>query len=161
MTTLIRTTSAHPAFQQLVIQLDAFLAHLNGDDQAFFHQFNGIDQLQNVILALSNDQIVGCGAFKPFDKTSVEIKRMFVLPASRGKGIAGEIVEALETWAHELGYAACVLETGTKLPEAIRTYEKAGYQVIPNYGQYIGVELSVCMRKDFEIEINTTTDSRL
>jgi GNAT superfamily N-acetyltransferase len=53
----------------------------------------------------------------------------------------------LELWAAELGYTAYVLETGRKQPEAIRIYQKAGYTVIPNYGQYKNVENSVCMTK--------------
>ncbi|WP_407524361.1 GNAT family N-acetyltransferase [Lacibacter sp. MH-610] len=54
----------------------------------------------------------------------------------------------LEQWAKEEGYSAAVLETGKKQPEAIRLYEKCGYSRIPNYGQYAGVENSVCMKKE-------------
>jgi GNAT superfamily N-acetyltransferase len=70
-----------------------------------------------------------------------------VQPAHRGKRIGAVVLIELENWARELGFAACILETGQKQPEAIRLYQKSGYTKIPNYGQYEGVENSVCMRK--------------
>ena len=72
---------------------------------------------------------------------------MFVNPDERGKGIAGKVLCELEAWAQELNFDQCVLETGFKQPEAIALYTRSGYQVIPNYGQYAGVENSVCMMK--------------
>ncbi|MBN8788447.1 MAG: GNAT family N-acetyltransferase, partial [Terrimonas sp.] len=57
------------------------------------------------------------------------------------------IVNELEQWAKELHYTACVLETGKRQPEAIRLYQKAGYTLIENFGQYKNVENSVCMKK--------------
>jgi putative acetyltransferase len=82
-----------------------------------------------------------------YDTTTVEIKRMFVLPGYRGKGHALEIVKALEAWATEYGYKTCILETGKKQPEAINLYQKAGYAIIKNFGQYEHIENSVCMKK--------------
>ena len=72
---------------------------------------------------------------------------MFVRLENRGRGIAGEILNELETWAKELNFSEFVLETGVKQPEAIRLYQKSGYETIPNYGQYLNVENSVCMKK--------------
>jgi putative acetyltransferase len=69
------------------------------------------------------------------------------LPDNRGKGIAAQILNELEKWAKELNYKKCVLETGHKQPEAIALYKKNGYKQIPNYGQYIGIENSVCFEK--------------
>ena len=72
---------------------------------------------------------------------------MFVKPEARGKGIASKILEALESWSKDLNYQASQLETSEKLKNAIALYHKFGYKNIPNYGQYIGVESSVCMKK--------------
>ena len=143
----IRTSSDHPDFQALVRLLDADLAIHDGDDHAFYAQFNKIDAIKQAIICLRDGVPVGCGAFKPFESDSVEIKRMFTLPNHRGLGIARHVLSNLETWAKELGYLSCVLETGKKQPAAIALYSKCGYQVIPNYGQYIGVENSVCFEK--------------
>jgi putative acetyltransferase len=78
----------------------------------------------------------------------MEVKRMYVLPAFRGRGIAMRILQELENWTAELGYHRCILETGKQQPEAIALYQKAGYTLIDNYGQYAGVYNSVCMQKE-------------
>jgi putative acetyltransferase len=143
-----RTNSQHPHFQSLVKLLDADLAIRDGEDHAFYSQFNKIDQIQHVIVAYEQEMPVGCGAFKFFEDSVVEIKRMFVLPQQRGKGIAVAILQELELWAKEEGNTSVVLETGINQPEAIRLYQKTGYHRISNYGQYAGVENSVCMKKE-------------
>lgn len=147
MITVLRTDSTHPEFRGLVDQLNAELSIRNGEKDAFYSQYNSIDMLKNTVVAYWEGQPAGSGAFKPFDEQSVEIKRMFVPPTLRGKGIAQAVLQELENWARELGYTATVLETGLMLPEAIRLYEKYGYSRIPNFGQYIGVESSVCFQK--------------
>lgn len=147
MYTLKRTQSDDPDFQALVAELDKDLAVRDGDDHAFYSQFNKIDTIRHVVVIYDQATAVGCGAFKPYDERSAEVKRMYVPPAFRGKKIASLVLAELETWARELGYRTCVLETGTKQPEAIRLYTKNKYRVIPNYGQYAGVENSVCFEK--------------
>ena len=142
-----RTDSGNADFIALVRLLDADLAIRDGEDHAFYAQFNKVDSIRNVLVAYLESVPVGCGAFKPFDETTVEIKRMFVLPERRGQGIAGAVLTELEAWAGESEYVRCILETGKKQPEAIRLYQKAGYGTIPNFGQYAGVENSVCMEK--------------
>ena len=146
-TKLVRTDSSNADFQKLVAQLDAELAIRDGDEHAFYDQFNKIDSIKHVILAIENGVAVGCGAFKPFPENSVEVKRMFVPLEMRGRGIASAILGGLEKWALELGFEKCVLETGKKQPEAIALYLKNGYRVVPNFGQYVGVENSVCFEK--------------
>ena len=148
MITLKRTTSFDPDFQSLVALLDRELAIRDGDEHSFYHQFNAIADLKHVIVYCEDELPIGCGAFKPYDDKTVEIKRMFVLPERRGSGIAMAVLKDLEIWAGQLNYTACILETGKKQPEAIRLYQKAEYTTIPNYGQYAGVENSVCMRKE-------------
>jgi len=147
MLKLIRTDSDNADFQELVALLDRELRARDGEEHAFFAQFNKIDSIRHVIVAYSNDDAVGCGAFKPFEDSAVEIKRMFVRPEHRGQRIAEKVLNELERWANELNHTHCVLETGQKQPEAIRLYQRSGYAVIPNYGQYIGVENSICMKK--------------
>lgn len=147
MLIFLRTNSSHKDFQHLVKLLDADLAIRDGADHAFYAQFNKIDMIRHALVVYQNEEAVGCGAFKKFDDERVEIKRMYVLPQHRSKGIAAAVLQQLELWAKEEGYSATVLETGLKQPEAIRLYEKSGYTRIPNYGQYAGVENSICMEK--------------
>jgi putative acetyltransferase len=148
MVIIQRTDSSSTDFKELVKLLDADLRIKDGDDHAFYNQFNKIDTIKQVIVAYYKDIAVGCGAFKSYSEQAVEIKRMFVHPDFRGRGIAQQILQELEKWAAEMGYQSCVLETGQKQLEAIQLYLKTGYQRIPNYGQYEGIENSICMKKD-------------
>ncbi|RDC56922.1 N-acetyltransferase [Pedobacter chinensis] len=145
--TLIRTNSDHADFRQLVFLLDEELAVRDGDEHAFYAQYNKVDAIKEVVVAYQNEHPVGCGAIKSFSETAVEVKRMFVHPGHRKKGIAAKILHELENWTKELGFSECVLETGKKQPEAISLYQKVGYQITPNYGQYIGIDNSVCMAR--------------
>lgn len=147
MRSFLKTNSSHPHFIELVKLLDADLAERDGADHSFYAQFNKINMIQHVIVAYEGDVPVACGAFKFFEDACVEIKRMYVLPQHRNKGIAAAVLQQLEQWAKEEGFQSTVLETGLKQPEAIRLYEKSGYNRIPNYGQYAGVDNSVCMKK--------------
>lgn len=147
MTTFYRTTSGNEDFQSLVALLDEDLRIRDGDEHSFYSQFNKIVNISNVIVCYIDNIPTGCGAFKEYDEKKAEIKRMFVKPAYRGQGIGLNILKELEVWASELNYQECILETGKKQPEAIRLYQKAGYTIIKNYGQYEHVENSVCMIK--------------
>lgn len=143
----IRTSSENPDFIKLVALLDADLAIRDGEEHDFYHQFNKIDAIKHVIIAYENETPLGCGAIKEFDPYSMEVKRMYTLSDSRGKGIATLILNELEHWATELLYDRCILETGKKQPEAIALYTKSGFKLIANYGQYKGVENSLCFEK--------------
>lgn len=151
MISFLRTSSNNTDFRDLVTLLDQDLKTRDGEDHNFYAQFNKIENIRHAIVCYIEDQPIGCGAFKEFDPQSVEIKRMFVLPAFRGKGIGVSILKELESWAAELNYPSCVLETGKKQPEAIRLYQKAGYRIIKNYGQYENVANSVCMTKSLRL----------
>jgi len=144
---VIRTHSGNIEFKQLVDKLDHYLAVQDGDEHAFYHQFNGIEELKHVVLIRNLNKGVSCGAFKPFANEKVEIKRMYTLPSERGKGLATKVLLELENWAKELGYTTTVLETGKRQPEAVSLYKKNGYVQIPNYGQYIGMDNSLCFEK--------------
>jgi len=147
MRTLRRTDSDHSDFIALVKLLDADLATRDGQDHAFYDQFNKITNIKHALVAYENQIPVGCGAIKEYDSESMEVKRMYVLPEYRGTGVASEILAALERWAFELSYERCVLETGKRQPEAISLYKKRHYKSIPNYGQYVGIENSLCFEK--------------
>lgn len=148
MITTKRTNSDDADFIQLVKSLDIDLSIRDGAEHSFYAQFNKIDAIKYVVVAYENEMSVGCGAIKQFDEYTMEVKRMFVPETHRGQGIATIVLTELEKWCIELNIKKCVLETGKKQPEAIRLYEKNGYKIIPNFGQYIGVENSVCFAKE-------------
>jgi len=147
MITLKRTNSDDPDFISLVALLDKDLAIRDGEDHSFYNQFNKIDKIKHVVVFYENDIAVGCGAFREKESDSVEIKRMYVHPDHRKKGIASQILAELERWAAEIKYPYTVLETGKKQPEAIALYQKSGYSIIPNYPPYENMDNSVCMKK--------------
>lgn len=144
---IIRTNSENSDFINLVKQLDAYLKIMDGAEHDFYNKFNNIDVLKNVVVVSVDKKAVGCGAIKKFDNTSLEVKRMFVSKDDRGKGVAQKVLQELETWAKELGYKKCVLETGKRQVEAVKFYQKCNYKVIENYGQYKEMENSVCFEK--------------
>jgi putative acetyltransferase len=147
MISCIRTNSENKDFRQLVVELDKDLSIRDGADHSYYSQFNKIDKIKHVVLAFDQYIPVGCGAIKEYSSQIMEVKRMYVLLNRRGEGIASVILKELEKWAVELGYSKCLLETGKKQPEAIRLYQKNGYGIIPNFGQYTGMENSVCFEK--------------
>lgn len=147
MIKIVRTNAENEDFINLAKKLDADLAVTDGDEHAFYDQFNKLDAIKYVLLVFENETAMGCGAIKEFDAQTMEIKRMYVAPDYRGKGIASELLIALEKWAAELGFEKCILETGTRQSSAIRLYQKSGYNQIPNYGQYAHAENSLCFEK--------------
>lgn len=94
-----------------------------------------------------NGRAVACGGVQALDEESGEIKRMYVRPAYRGRGIARQLLAALEELAYQQGHSSVRLETGTYLPAAVGLYTSCGYEPIPTYGEYIGNPYSVCFAK--------------
>jgi len=147
MIKLKRTDSANVDFIDLVKDLDLYLALKDGEEHSYYDQFNKINTLKNCVLIYENEEAIGCGAIKLYEGNIAEVKRMFVKPAFRGKGFASKILVELEAWAKELNYTEVILETGKRQTEAIILYSKT-YSVIPNYGQYAGMENSICFKKN-------------
>jgi len=147
MIKLVRTNSDDIDFINLVKLLDADLKIKDGEDHDFYNQFNSIDAIKHVVVLYLNNEAVGCGAIKKFDDCTTEIKRMYTLNESRGKGVASKILLELELWSKELLFDKCILETGKMQPDAISLYKKNNYTITPNYGQYKNVSNSVCFEK--------------
>lgn len=147
MIKIVKTDNTNLDFKNLVKELDAYLKVTDGDEHDFYNQFNGLEKINNVVVVYLQDQPVGCGAFREFDRISVEIKRMYVKPEERGTGVAKQILNSLEAWAKENQFQRCILETGDRQVEAVKFYEKSGYKRTPKYGQYKQMENSICFEK--------------
>lgn len=100
------------------------------------------------LVAYVDGEAVGSGAVRLNEPGVAEIKRMYVAPAWRGRGIAGAVLSALEEQAHRLGARQLVLETGSRQPESIAVYKRAGFVEIPRFGEYLDSPLSLCMGKE-------------
>ncbi|MFD7022526.1 GNAT family N-acetyltransferase [Promicromonospora sukumoe] len=103
----------------------------------------------SVFLVARDDQgaATGCGALQLLNDDTAEIKRMYVAPEVRGSGVAKGILRALENAARELGATTLVLSTGPEQPDAIRFYQREGYQSFAGYGPYVGHPMAQCFTR--------------
>lgn len=144
---IVRCASHHPDFLRMVRLLDAELLVRYGAQQAFYAPMNNVEGLATAVVVYIANEPAGCGCFRPMNAQTAELKRMFVQPHARGSLAATRVLTELERWATELGFREMLLETGNRQPEAIRFYQRMGYEQIPNFGKYADDPNSVCMRK--------------
>ena len=144
---IVKTTSENTDFVNLIAALDKSLWERYPELKSDYWGNNILEINPNVVILYLEEKAVGCGCFKKYDKNTIEIKRMFVSPEVRGMGLAQTILIELESWASSLGYSSSVLETLYKQKEAIALYQKTGYAIVENYEPYVGLENSICMRK--------------
>ena len=133
--------------QQLIHELCAELSQRYGSPPSPFSPSDASAPRTAFLVARLGTRPVGCGAIRRIDDTVAEIKRMYVAPAGRRRGIARRILAELERRAAEFGYRAVRLETGIHQHEAIGLYESSGYRRIAAFGHYIGSAISVCYEK--------------
>ncbi|WP_438447540.1 GNAT family N-acetyltransferase [Gorillibacterium sp. sgz5001074] len=132
----------------LIAKLDEDLYRRYPADEVFVLDFNDPDIAEvRFIVAYDGERPVGCGAIRPLDDEAVELKRFYVEPEVRRRGVAARMLAFLEDMARELGYEILRLETGTEQPEANAFYQKHGYVPIPLYGEYVGCPSSLCYEK--------------
>jgi len=103
------------------------------------------------LVVVVGGRAVACGAWQALEPGVAELKRMFVRPAFRGRGIARQLIVALEEEALAADRPVLRLETGTYLPAAIALYRSAGYLPIPLFGEYVGNPFSVCFEKSLAV----------
>lgn len=99
------------------------------------------------LLVQLGGQAVGCAALRPLDAATAEVKRMYVVPQVRRRGIARCLLGELERRAVEFGYSLIRLETGNRQPEAVALYESFGFRRIAPYGRHVGDPMSICFEK--------------
>ena len=144
---VVKTTSENPDFLSLIKTFDSYLWDRYPELKTNYWGNNIIELNKNVVIIYLDEKPVACGCFKKYDNDTIEIKRMFVAPDARGLGLAQRVLQELELWAKEFDYSVSVLETLYKQQEAISLYQKVGYEVVDNYGPYVGLNDSICMRK--------------
>jgi GNAT superfamily N-acetyltransferase len=148
MAILFRTNATNEDFKKLVAELDAELWIRYPAIQQNFAPHNKISESARVVIAYHDDQPVGCGCFRPMDEPdTIEVKRMYVAPGFRARGIAKLILNELEKWAIQEGFSKSKLETGFNQPEAVALYKRCQYELIPNYPPYTNMKESMCLAK--------------
>ncbi len=136
--------------QRLVTALDAGLAQLYPPEQRFGPNLKAQHLAAGrgtFLVARDNGRAVGCGAIRLLDADTAEVKRMYVEPEQRGKGVGRAVLAQLEAAANELGARRLVLETGINSPEALALYRRTGFRQIECWGEYLTSPSSVCMEK--------------
>jgi putative acetyltransferase len=142
-----RTSTSHPDFKYLVGLLDHELWIELKEDQSTYDQYNKVGDIPTAIIIYDNETPVAIGCYKEYNADTIEIKRMYVDKAYRGKGLSKLVLNELEKWAIENSFQYSLLETNIRFDVAQNLYKQAGYVVIPNYDQYEDLEESVCMKK--------------
>jgi len=145
-----RTTTGDKDFQFLIERLDKELWGELNEDQATYEQYNKVPDISTALVLYVNDEPAASGCFKEISDDTVEIKRMFVQKKFRGTGLSKKILQELEQWAIEKGYAYSILETSIHFQTARGLYTSNGYTIIPNYPPYVGLSESVCMKKNLQ-----------
>jgi len=145
---ILRIESAgSPAAQSLIGALDAEIQRRypgecpNGIDVAAFEAAGGV-----FAVAYDGQTPVACGGFRPFEGAA-EIKRMYVAPSHRGRGLARRLLAFLQARARERGHVRAILETGRNMNEALALYRSEGWREIPVFGPYVGDPKSICFEK--------------
>ena len=143
-----------PMAQQLILALNDELSARYPEPGANHFRLDAEEVAEGrgaFFVAYLADSPIGCGAVRRVDANAAEVKRMYVAPAARGNGVGRQILGAIEAVARQLGVNRLVLETGTRQPEAIALYSRAGFAEIPLFGEYADSphpELTLCMAKD-------------
>jgi GNAT superfamily N-acetyltransferase len=145
---LKRINSKNKDFIKLVIELEKHLTYADEEAHSECKQYNKLETIKHVVVAYIEGKAVGCGAIRKHNTDTIEVKRMFVSMDARRQGVGSKILAELEVWAKDLGFKNIILETGDMLPEAVKLYKKNNYIQIPNYGQYEGMEKSICFAKE-------------
>jgi GNAT superfamily N-acetyltransferase len=96
------------------------------------------------LVAWLDEEPVGCAGFRAYAPLTCELKRMYVRPSARGRGVARALLRGVEQRAAAAGYTRIILETGTAQPEAIALYTSAGYERVPQFGEYADEPESRC-----------------
>ena len=143
------TDGCNKDFISLCNLLDKYLDELCGgeENRLEYIQYNKLNDIHDVIIAYDGDIPVGSASFKRYDEEIAEVKRVFVKEEYRGRGISKNIMKLLEQYTKNKGFSYLILESGVKLEKAHGLYKSMGYKIIPNYGQYIGMTESICMKK--------------
>jgi putative acetyltransferase len=140
-----------PVAQELIRSLNAELSDRYPEEGATHFRLQADEVAEGrgaFLVAYLGAAPVGCGAVRIIGAALGEIKRMYVSPAVRGRGVGLAILEALEAEARRLGIRRLVLETGVRQREALALYLRVGYSPIPAFGEYLDSPLSLCLGKD-------------
>lgn len=136
--------------RELINELDEGLKITDGDEHDFYHQFNGLNELEKIYVGYVEGVQISCGGFKILEDGRAELKRMYVRPQYRGNRYAESLLKYIENEVRSAGVFNIVLETGIRQESALKLYKRNAYIEIDKYGQYKGKALSICLGKSLD-----------
>ena len=145
----VLTNEKDERFLELVRELDRGYYERIGDELSKYDQYNEFTKPHVVLLALDSGQPIACASYRVLDEDSVEFKRVYVKQAFRKRGIAYCLITELEKLVMKDEFSFSIIVTGAHNVPAIRLYEKLGYHMTDDFGQFIGDDSVICMRKEF------------
>ena len=150
----------HPVAQHLVEQVqEEYVQRYGGRDAAAVEAAEFLPPRGIFLVAEVDGEPAGCGAWRMLSPVVAEIKRVYVVPGFRRRGLAQVIVAALEEGAERAGHGSVVLNTGQEQPEALALYADLGYRPIDGYGIYACSPGAVFLGKDLGPGIGTEKSS--
>ncbi len=130
----------------LLKELSGSLNHITGNSGESSFSVNDMEDEKSIfVIARSGSTVAGCGAIRPIDDSTGELKRMYA--KERGLGVGTSILNFLENKALEFGYSRLICETRKINAGACSFYIRNGFHIIPNYGKYQGRDEAVCFEK--------------
>lgn len=135
-------------FRNLAALLDAYYFALVGDIQLKYAEPNRPENMNALLVAYEAGTPIACGAWKAVDADTAEIKRIFVLPQYRRRGVAGALIRALEDNVRTTGRRKLILETAVDTSGSHALYASLGYQLREYYGSPAGAENCLCFHKE-------------
>jgi GNAT superfamily N-acetyltransferase len=144
-----------PVAVHLVEQVQQeYVQRYGGRDAAVVEPAEFEPPLGLFVVAEIDGTAAGCGGWRTLAEGRAEIKRVYVAPAFRRRGLAQVIVDTLEASAARAGHRSVVLNSGDRQPEALALYEAAGYRPVPGYGPYACAPGAVFLGKDIAADID-------
>ena len=140
--------ASSPDFRMLAAKLDAYYFELVGDIQNRYAEVNRPENMTALAVAYEDGVPIACGAWKRIDATTAELKRLYVLPQFRRKGVARSLIASLEADAAAAGIRCMILETAVDTADSHRLYLSAGYRIMDYYGSPAGAENCLCFHKE-------------
>ncbi|PZR27729.1 MAG: GNAT family N-acetyltransferase [Citrobacter freundii] len=154
MIRILFTDSSQDDFIRLSKELEKELYLKDGDLADINYEVNKTGWMKDVVVLYDKNNAVACGALRPYDTASVEIKRMYVVPSYRRNKFASMILSALEEKARGEGFEYVILETGRNQPEAIAFYLRHQYLETERFGKYTDSSNSICFKKEISRKIS-------
>lgn len=143
-----------PLAQLLVEQVQQeYVARYGGRDEAVVDPAEFRPPAGLFLVAEVAGVPAGCGAWRAYPPGGVEIKRVYVAPEFRRRGLAQVLMAELEASAARAGHSSVVLNTGQRQPEAVALYRELGYAPVPGYGVYACSPEAVFLGKELPVRV--------